>query len=123
VKRLVLFALASAVLIVGLALVLGRFYTSPAEHRAIQISALAAFAVQFATFAMVMFARGTNVFPAWGVGVLLRFGTLAAFAFLVVKGMALPFAPALISLALFFFVTTLVEPVLLIQRSLSERVD
>ncbi len=118
-KRLTLFAIISGIGIAGLAFLLGVFYTGVGEHRAIWVSALAAFFVQCATFAMVMFAQGggaRNVFPAWGIGVLMRFGTLAAFAFLVVKGMALQFAPALISLVTFFFVTTLIEPVLLKHR-------
>jgi hypothetical protein len=49
----------------------------------------------------------------WGVGVLLRFVVLAAYALVGAKALGLPLAPALISLVAFFFVTSLVEPVLL----------
>jgi hypothetical protein len=47
------------------------------------------------------------------MGMGLRFLTLAVYALLVVKALGLAQAPALLSLAGFFFVTTLVEPLLL----------
>jgi len=56
---------------------------------------------------------GTNVFPAWGLGMLLRLGALAVMGFWLVKVLGLRSEPALISLATFFFVTTLIEPLLL----------
>jgi hypothetical protein len=50
---------------------------------------------------------------AWGLGMLLRFVVLVLYAFLVVKALALPAEAALLSLVAFFFLTTLVEPMLL----------
>jgi hypothetical protein len=44
---------------------------------------------------------------------MLRFVTLAVYALVAVKTLALPAAPALFSLVTFFFLTTLAEPWLL----------
>ena len=55
----------------------------------------------------------TNPFAGYGAGMLVRFAVLALYAFLVIDRLALPSAAALLSLATFFFVSTLVEPPLL----------
>lgn len=112
-KRLAVFAAASAVLITGVALLLGLVFPAPADHRAIRVSAIVAYGVQLFAFAVVLVVRGANLFAAWGLGMLLRFVALLVFAFLVVKGMGLAPTSALISMVAFFFLTTLVEPVLL----------
>ena len=57
--------------------------------------------------------QGTNPFAGWGMAMLLRFATLAIYGFLVVERLGLPSTAALLSLATFFFVSTLVEPPLL----------
>jgi hypothetical protein len=49
----------------------------------------------------------------WGMGMLIRFIVLAIYAFLSSRVLGLPVAAALVSLAAFFFVSTLLEPVLL----------
>jgi hypothetical protein len=54
-----------------------------------------------------------NIMAGWGAGLLLRFVTLVFHALIGTKLMAYPPAPALLSLAAFFFVSTLVEPVFL----------
>lgn len=84
-----------------------------AERRAVLISAAVAFVIQLPAFALARRTVGENIFAGWGAGVLLRFVALALYAFLVVERMALPSAPALLSLATFFFLSTLVEPLLL----------
>ena len=113
IKRFAIFALASAAVIMGVALIFGLVYGSPADHRAIRVSAVIAYFVQLFGFVVVLLVRTSNIFAAWGLGMLLRLVTLAVFAFLVVRGMQLPPEPALISMVAFFFLTTLVEPVLL----------
>jgi hypothetical protein len=113
VKRLALFAVASGVGIAALALLFGALYSEPDAHRAIRVSAFVAYGVQLFAFMVMLAMRGTNVFAAWGLGMLLRFVALAVVAFGLVKIMVLPATPALLSLVAFFFVTTLVEPVLL----------
>jgi hypothetical protein len=49
----------------------------------------------------------------WGAGMLLRFLTLVLHALIGTRLMGFPPAPALLSLAAFFFVSTLIEPVFL----------
>jgi hypothetical protein len=49
----------------------------------------------------------------WGLGALLRLITLAVYALVFVNALALPATAALISLATFFFLSTLVEPLVL----------
>ncbi len=49
----------------------------------------------------------------WGMGALLRLLTVLIYGFAVVPALGLPMAPALLSLVVIFFVTTLFEPFLL----------
>jgi hypothetical protein len=48
-----------------------------------------------------------------GAGMLLRFLTLVGYALAVAFVIKLPLAPALISLAVFYFLSTLLEPLLI----------
>ena len=115
VKRVMRFVAACAVLIVLAAFLLGLLFRLPCDSHAIRVSAAIAFAVQVFAFAVVVVVAGagTNVFPAWGLGMLLRLAALAVMGFWLVRMLGLRAEPALISLATFFFVTTLVEPLLL----------
>jgi hypothetical protein len=115
VKRVMRFVAASVVLIVLAAFLLGLLFRLPGDAHAIRVSAVIAFAVQVFAFAVVLVVvgTGTNVFPAWGLGMLLRLAALAVMGFWLVRMLGLRAEPALISLATFFFVTTLVEPLLL----------
>lgn len=88
-------------------------FPAPSERRAIYISAGIAFVIQIVGFLAARYTRGTNPFAGFGMGMLLRFVTLALYAFLVVDQLGLPSSAALLSLATFFFVSTLVEPPLL----------
>jgi hypothetical protein len=54
-----------------------------------------------------------NVIAGWGAGMIIRVAALTVYALLVVKSLGLPMGPALLSLATFLFVTTLIEPVFL----------
>jgi hypothetical protein len=56
---------------------------------------------------------GSNFFAGWITGVALRFVALIVYAYVGVKLIGMPAAAALISLATFLFVSTLVEPKLL----------
>ncbi len=88
-------------------------FPEPTERRAIYLSAAIAFVIQIVGFLAARYTRGTNPFAGWGMGMLLRFATLAIYGFLVVEQLGLPSTAALLSLATFFFVSTLVEPPLL----------
>ena len=99
-----------AIVIMTIAIFLDQaVFTAPAARRAIQISAEIAYAVQLVGFAILFRLKQWNVMAAWALTALLRFATLAAYAFSL-KALALPPVPALISLVTFFFVTTLAEP-------------
>ena len=112
-----LFAAASLVIIAAGAGLLGLIFAGPGEHRAIVTSAAVAWAVQLVAFAIARMLAAGNVIAGWGLGMLLRLATLAVYALVIVEALALPTAPALLSLAAFFFASTLIEPLLLETRS------
>ena len=112
-KSSLLFAAISLALTAGAALVLGVAFDGPSEHRAVWLSAGVAYAVQLLAYALARLLRRDNVMVGWGMGVLMRLVTLVAFGLVFVKALGLPPAAALISLVIYFFVTTLVEPLFL----------
>jgi hypothetical protein len=114
---LLLFMGAQIVVVGIIAVVLTRFVWSSADAaRAVQVSAWVAVVVQGITFAIARLVAREQVIAAWGLGVLLRFAVVAVWAFLAVPALALVAGPALLSLVVFFFVSTLVEPVFLNVR-------
>ena len=54
-----------------------------------------------------------NVIAGWGMGMVIRLITLVLFGMFGVKALGLALQPALLSMAGFFFVSTLIEPVFL----------
>jgi hypothetical protein len=83
--------------------------SGPGATSAIGTSAIVAAVVQVAAFAVTKSMIPRNVIAGWGVGSLVRFLTLFVYALLAVKVLGL----ALISLAVFFFLSTLLEPLFL----------
>ncbi|AHG91485.1 hypothetical protein J421_3948 [Gemmatirosa kalamazoonensis] len=112
-KALALFAGAALAIVAVAGLVLTLVWPSPEAARAIRVSAIVAFVVQLFAFGIMRVARRSNPVAAWGLGMLLRFAVFVLYAFVFVKSLALVGGPALASLALFFFLSTLVEPLLL----------
>ena len=102
---------------VGLILILGwplsRAFDGPGDAAAIRLSAVVVLVVQLATFAGVKLVPQRHLIAGWGAGALLRFLTLVIYAVLVAKVLSVPITAALISMEVFFFLTTLVEPLLL----------
>ncbi|HVE77413.1 MAG TPA: hypothetical protein VNA89_01010 [Gemmatimonadaceae bacterium] len=88
-------------------------YESDADRRALAVSAGVAYVVQLFTFAVVRLLARTNVIAGWGLGAALRLVTLAVYALVIVQAFALPISAALVSLAVFLFLSTLIEPLLL----------
>ena len=80
---------------------------------AIGISATVAVVVQIGAFAVTTMMAPRNIIGAWGAGALARMLTLFVYALLAVKVLGLPPVPALISLAVFLFLSTLLEPLFL----------
>jgi hypothetical protein len=114
VSAVVRFTAAQGVLVAVLAYVLSSFvWTDAASQHAITISAWVAFAVQILTFSICKLVAQTNVIAGWGMGALLRFATVAVWALLGVKALGLTPTAALLSLLIFFFVSTLIEPLFL----------
>ena len=114
VAAMLKFTVAQAVLITLVAYLLSRFVWTGAEaERAIHASAWLAVGVQVVTFAIARLVARQNVVAGWGLGVLLRFAAVAMWAFLGIKALGIPAGPALLSLVIFYFVSTLVEPLFL----------
>ncbi len=107
------FGAVSVALIAVVGWLLALVWPETAARQALVVSGVIALVVQLLAFAAVRIAAPTNVMAGWGVGMLLRFGALVAYGFLAGRTIGLPIAPALMSLVAYFFVTSLVEPVLL----------
>ena len=112
-RRFAKFAVVTAAVVLVLAWGLTLVMTDPAASRAVWVSAGVAVLVQFAAFGLTRATQPANVVAGWGAGMILRVMALAAYALLVVSSLGLLMGPALLSLAGFFFVTTLIEPVFL----------
>ncbi|MBK8248472.1 MAG: hypothetical protein IPK85_13850 [Gemmatimonadetes bacterium] len=104
----------TSVVLIGLAgAVLWMAYTFEAGRRAVLVAAVVALVVQGITWGIIRRMGPAQVMAAWGAGALVRAVALVAFAVLGPRLAGLPLEPAAISLAVFLFVTTLVEPLFL----------
>ena len=81
--------------------------------RSVWTSAAIVVVVQAAAFSLVRMMGQPNVIAGWGLGMILRFVALIAYGLVGVKALGLSMQPALLSMAGFFFITTLIEPVFL----------
>jgi hypothetical protein len=88
-------------------------FRGPGGRRAVLVSLAIALVVQVVAFALARLAAPGNVLKAWGVGTVLRFVTLVVYALVLIKPLGLPAVPALMSLVSLFFVTTVLESLLL----------
>ena len=116
-KPLGIFAAVAAAIIIVSTLVLRMVFPGAAQHQAMLVSAGLAFAVQVAAFALLAPGKEGQGPPGeiivrWGMGAVIRLVVLVMFAVLA-KVMQLPLDAALISLATFFFLTMMAEPLLL----------
>lgn len=108
------FTAAQGTIVVIAAFVMQRFvWPDPASVDAVRASAWLAIVVQTFTFAIARLVARTQVMAGWGLGVLLRFATVAFWAMLGAKALGLPSTPALMSLVVFYFVSTVIEPIFL----------
>ena len=104
-------ATVAVVLVVGALLALP--FHGPGDVAAIGLSGAIALSVQLAAFTLGRMAGVNNVMARMGTGAILRLLTLVVYAILVAKVLLLPIVAALISLAAFFFLSTLIEPLLI----------
>lgn len=113
-RSVLLFTLAQTVLIALAALVLSKFvWTDVTDARAIHASAWLAVGVQVITFIIAKIVSREQIIAAWALGFVLRLAVVGFWAFLGIKALALVPGPALWSLVMFFFVSTLIEPIFL----------
>jgi hypothetical protein len=107
------FAAATIALIAAGAGALTLVFTGPGDARAIWLSAVVAAVSQIAAFPAVRKLTASNLMVGWGIGTLVRFLTLLAYALVGAFVLALPMTPALVSLALFYFMSMVIEPLFL----------
>lgn len=112
-KGAILFAAVTLALFVLGGWALGLAFPGAENHRAIWVSAAVAYGVQLLSFALARLAAPRNVWAGWGVGIALRLVTLGLYGFVIVRAFGLPMTAALIALATFFFVSIVIEPVML----------
>jgi len=86
-------------------------FNGPRDGAAILTSGILALAIQLGTFPMLRRLAGRNLIAAMGAGMAVRFGSLILYALLAPGVLLLPIAPALLSLALFYFLSMVIEPV------------
>lgn len=114
VKGLLGFTAAQSVIVFGAMWVMQRFvWADVSGVEAVRASAWLAFIVQTFTFLIARLVARQNVIAGWGLGVILRFASVAFWGLLGVKALGLVVGPALMSLVVFYFVSTLVEPLFL----------
>jgi hypothetical protein len=104
-------------LTIGVVLVVGALlalvFRGPNDLTAIGISGIVAIVIQLAAFSLSRVAGQGNLMARMGTGALLRLFALVAYAMIVVFVLKLPAVAALVSLAAFFFLSTLIEPLLI----------
>ena len=113
-KRTLTFAVTCVAVIAvmwGLAVVV---FPDAVSGQALGIAAGVAFVVQVVAFLIAReFARRRNVMAGWGIGIALRFVALLLFGLIAVPRLGLPMGSSLLGLAMFLFVSTLIEPLFL----------
>ncbi len=113
VRSWAVYALAAIGSIAAVGWLLTMAFPGPQDATAIRASAIVAIAVQLVAFAVTRALARRHLIAAWGVGSLLRFLTLVVYALLAVKVLGLAPVAALVSLAAFLFLATLIEPLFL----------
>lgn len=112
-KGLGKYAVATVSMVVVVGALLSLAFRGPGDFGAIWLSGAIALAVQLAAFPLGRMAGVHNVMARIGTGALLRLFTVVAYAFLAATVLGIPLAAALFSLAAFFFLSTLIEPLLI----------
>lgn len=105
----------AAAIVLGAAWGITVLRPDPVIARAVWSSAVIALGVQVLAFFIARPFVATNPIAGWGLGSLLRMAVVILHALVGVKALGLPFAPALMSLVGFLFVTMLIEPLFLKQ--------
>lgn len=112
-KAFGMFGIVGAIIIGAAGWVLSLVFPGPDARHAIAVSAVVAFVVQLLAFTIVRLTAEKNVIAGWGVGAVLRFLVFAVYVLVIVKAFGLASTEAMISMAVFLFASTLVEPLFL----------
>ena len=112
-RRFAGFVAATIVVACGGAYAVTFFVPGADVARSVWTSAVIVVGVQALAFALVRMLGPANVIAGWGLGMIVRFIALIAFGLMGVKALGLSMQPALLSMAGFFFVSTVIEPVFL----------
>jgi hypothetical protein len=107
------YAMATVGVVLAVGALLSLAFRGPGDAAAIWLSAAIAVGVQLAAFPLGRLAGVNNVMARMGTGAILRLLTIVVYAIVVAKVLMLPLPAALVSMAAFFFLTTLLEPLLI----------
>ena len=107
------FAVLTIGLVLGAGALLSLVFRGPGDRAAVWLSAAVAVAVQLAAFTLAHAAGRVSLVARMGTGALVRFVAVVAYALLVALVLDLPLVAALVSLVTFFFLSTLLEPLLI----------
>ena len=112
-RRWATFAAACLTVMAVLAALLGVFFDSPVDRRALWVTAGVSLLVQLAAFAAAAHGARKNLIAGWAAGIAIRFAAFIVWGLVGVSQLGLPLTAALLSMALYLFVTTLIEPLFL----------
>ena len=112
IRAVALYVLVAGLVTAAAGWVLLLVYPGQEGQRAVMTSAILALVVQVVAFVLLQLFKGKNIMAGWGLGALLRFGTLGVYALFATKALALDTNTALVSLACFLILSMLVEPLL-----------
>ncbi len=112
IRAVALYFVVGALVTAAAGWVLLLVYPGQEGQRAVIASALLAFVIQLVAFILLQLFKGKNIMAGWGLGALLRFGSLGIYAMFATKALGLEMNTALVSLACFLFLSMLVEPLL-----------
>lgn len=107
------FAVVSLILIGLAGFGLGLVFRGEGDRLAIWLSAAIAWTTQLAAFPAVRRMVATNLLAGWALGSIVRMGTLLIYALLGIMVFKLSMTPALVGLALFYFLSMVIEPLFL----------
>jgi hypothetical protein len=109
VKAAAWFALATLLIVLVAGALLAVLFSSAGERKAIAASGVVAVVVQLITFALARRTAERDYLAGWIAGAGVRFATLVVYGITAVQVFRFPAGAALVSLATFLFISTLVE--------------
>lgn len=92
-------------------------FKTSADRHALVVSGCIAIAVQMLTFSFVQLTGKQNALAAWGVGAIFRGTIMVLYGIFLARMMGLPLSAALMSFAIFLFVSMLLESLLISYAS------